>query len=802
MADLDPGQLREITSLAQEAQINYRDIALSIERAAAGQASLVAQTEVATKRQRALSSIAEKISEFTEKDFQSKQKQTAFFKEIDKLQVKRLGLEKQLKQVQELKKNATNEERKALTLIARGLKDSLLYTEELYENTRLIERKFRDIDRSSSWIESLSNLTRSIPLIGPAIEDIATSWRKASGYLNENKSNLEKTGIVLKSLSAIIAATLIRNVFKLNQDITEFARNTEITQKAANKATGEYRNLAREVKGLTAADLAGSAAAFSKELGVSVALSADLAKTGAILTKRFGVTADQAAKLQKLTLATNQDFETFTNGVIGSVEAYNALNKTAFSTSEIFQSISNLGAANTVSINRFKNGLVDAAVEAKKLGTTLKGIEGIQETLLNFEQSIAAELEAELLTGRQINLERARYYALTNDLEGLTREIANNVGSLAEFERMNYFAQVSTARTYGMQRDQLAEMLMQQEALEEIRKRGYKTEEDYTKELQAQLDKAKTREEREKIIQKFGDTELARRLAQVSAQERLNELQEKIATSLAERVIPALERVMNGLEKILRFFGGGSAGQGIENVATGVGLVAAAGVAVRAGQAVKKIKGRFTPPPPATPPPLATPPTPSPQGATIGRSYPSPNVTQAPTPPTGKWTWSQKLGRYQFRDVATGRLMSASGAPPMPSGAPPMPRPPSTGMFSRVLSRLRGSGGGRAGLITGGLMALGFGASAMSSEEGPETIAPRFTNTYKPGTPEYESMERVNATMAKYQKPQSGIADPYTAPIELLLKLYDVLSKVDTSNKEVARTVTEQTSYRYAVDGL
>lgn len=800
MADLTPDDLREITRLAQEAQINYRDMALSIERAAAGQASLAAQVAVAKERQTALSSIAKKISEFTEKDFQSKQKQAAFFKEIDKLQAKRVGLERQLNQVQALKKNATNEERRALTQIAKSLKDSLLYTEELYQNTRLIERKFRDIDRSSSWIESLSNLTRSIPLIGPAIEDIATSWRKASGYLNENKSNLEKTGIVLKSLSGIIAASLVRNVFKLNQDITEFARNTEITQKAANKATGEYRNLAREVKGLTAADLAGSATAFSKELGVSVALSADLAKTGAILTKRFGVTADQAAKLQKLTLATNQDFGTFANGIIGSVEAYNALNKTAFSTNEIFQSISNLGAANTVSINRFKNGLVDAAVEAKKLGTTLKGIEGIQETLLNFEQSIAAELEAELLTGRQINLERARYYALTNDLEGLTREIANNVGSLAEFEQMNYFAQVSTAKTYGMQRDQLAEMLMQQEALEEIRKRGYKTEEDYTKELQAQLDKAKTREEREKIIQKFGDTELARRLAQVSAQERLNELQEKIATSLAERVIPALERVMNGLEKILRFFGGGSAGQGIENVATGVGLVAGAGVAVKAGQAIKNIKGRIAPSSPAAPPtptptPSPTSPTVSPQGARVGRSYPAPNATQTPTSPTGKWTWSQKLGRYQFRDVATGRLMSTSGAPPMP-------RPPSTGMFSRVLSRLRGSGGGRAGLITGGLMALGFGASAMSSEEEPETIAPRLTNTYKPGTPEYETMERVNAKIAKYQKPQYGTADPFSASFELLFKLYDVLSKVDTSNKEVARTVTEQTSYRYAVEGL
>ena len=129
-----------------------------------------------------------------------------------------------------------------------------------------------------------------------------------------------------------------------------------------------------------------------------------------------------------------------------------------------------------------------------------------------------------------------------------------------------------------------------------------------------------------------------------------------------------------------------------------------------------------------------------------------------------------------------------------------MPKPPSTGMFSRVLSRVRG--GGRAGLITGGLMALGFGASAMSSEEEPETMTPRFTNPYKPGTSEYERIERIDATIAKYQKPQSGTADPYAAPFELLFKLYDVFNRVDASNREVARTVTEQTSYRYAVEGL
>ena len=49
---------------------------------------------------------------------------------------------------------------------------------------------------------------------------------------------------------------------------------------------------------------------------------------------------------------------------------------------------------------------------AKSFGMELDQIASASKSLLNFESSIGAELEAELLLGRQINLERARLYAL------------------------------------------------------------------------------------------------------------------------------------------------------------------------------------------------------------------------------------------------------------------------------------------------------------------------------------------------------------------------------------------------------
>ena len=138
MADFTPDDLREITDLAQQAEVRYREMQRAINDAARGQADLADQAGVAAKRQSDLAKIAKTISEFTEKDFQSKRRQTAFFKEIDKLQTRRLGLEKQLEAVQGLMANATADQQRALSKIAAHLTDSLEATEDLYKSAVLI----------------------------------------------------------------------------------------------------------------------------------------------------------------------------------------------------------------------------------------------------------------------------------------------------------------------------------------------------------------------------------------------------------------------------------------------------------------------------------------------------------------------------------------------------------------------------------------------------------------------------------------------------------------------------------------
>ena len=111
------------------------------------------------------------------------------------------------------------------------------------------------------------------------------------------------------------------------------------------------------------------------------------------------------------------------------------------------------------------NEIGKAVSVAKSLGLELGKVDGIASSILDFESSIEKELEAELLLGKEINLEKARTAALNNDLATLAEEIAEQAGSAAEFGAMNRIQQEALAAAVGMGREELGEMLFTQEQL-------------------------------------------------------------------------------------------------------------------------------------------------------------------------------------------------------------------------------------------------------------------------------------------------------------------------------------------------
>ena len=136
-------------------------------------------------------------------------------------------------------------------------------------------------------------------------------------------------------------------------------------------------------------------------------------------------------------------------------------------------------AGNMEAFARFSQGGADgmakAAIEAAKIGSSLGEVVKVAEKLIDFETSITSEFEAQVLTGKSLNLERARAAALQGDFATLTAEIQQQVGGLGNLQAMNVIQKDAIAGALGLSVSELTKIA-----------RGEATEDEDSPELKEQ----------------------------------------------------------------------------------------------------------------------------------------------------------------------------------------------------------------------------------------------------------------------------------------------------------------------------
>ena len=102
--------------------------------------------------------------------------------------------------------------------------------------------------------------------------------------------------------------------------------------------------------------------------------------------------------------------------------------------------------------------LFEAAVAARQFGLNIDSVAKAARSTLDFESSIAAEVEASVMLGKQLNLQKAREAALNKDLVGFQEEIKNQLGGIGKFTELNVFEQESLAKAVGMSVSEVAKL--------------------------------------------------------------------------------------------------------------------------------------------------------------------------------------------------------------------------------------------------------------------------------------------------------------------------------------------------------
>lgn len=177
----------------------------------------------------------------------------------------------------------------------------------------------------------------------------------------------------------------------------------------------------------------------------------------------MGLTADEAQNLGVYAKITGTSADAYRKSIAAGFQEYSKNNRSAVSLGATQKEVLNTSDSIRLSLGGSGKNIAEAANAALSLGTNLQGVENISKNLMNFESSIKAEMQAQLLTGKQLNLAKAREYALNNDLAGVANEIKRQGIDSAWWGRSNYIQQENMAKALGMSREEMAKMLIQQE---------------------------------------------------------------------------------------------------------------------------------------------------------------------------------------------------------------------------------------------------------------------------------------------------------------------------------------------------
>ena len=287
-------------------------------------------------------------------------------------------------------------------------------------------------------------------------------------------------GLLVKGIQMLVEA-----MFAADKQVTDIAKNFNISKDSARGVRDNFTKIAekagdfakiQEGNLLLQKEIVDANIKINDLLGTSVDLSKTRNQEGAAFvtqfanaTKFLALSDEEQKGLLDTTAATGKEIDDINTTILGTAKLRKLESGVLINERKILKDILTLNNANKLTIKGGAEGLANAAFAAAKLGSNLKTVEKVSDSLLQFEDSITSEIQAELLLGKEFNFEVARSAALFGDLETVANEVNKQIGSAADFTKMNVIQQNALAKTFGLQRDELADILVQQQNLNDTR---------------------------------------------------------------------------------------------------------------------------------------------------------------------------------------------------------------------------------------------------------------------------------------------------------------------------------------------
>ena len=319
------------------------------------------------------------------------------------------------------------------------------------------------------------------------LDDAAMSFRETTGFLASQTSQVE-TNVRMASRDLATFGVSAESANVAAQGLANAFGDTAI----ANKENIEYVSLMKENLGVATEDSVNLLQNFMGLGGMTSQVARETAGAAASLAKAAGVPLNKVMK-------------------------------------EVADASDNVRSLIRGSVD----GLIKGAIEAKRLGTSLEAVGRAAAGFLDFQSSVNDEMEASVLFGKDVNLQKARELSYAGDLKGLAKEQNRLLQEAGDVSKMDFFQRNGIAKALGMSVKEMDTMNAKQKEMNELR---IKSPELY-KQLTADLDTLdKTNET---VTEKYQKELKSQQIANVQ-KKLMNDIQ-SILTEISEILLPIVK---------------------------------------------------------------------------------------------------------------------------------------------------------------------------------------------------------------------------------------------------------------------
>jgi methylglyoxal synthase len=266
---------------------------------------------------------------------------------------------------------------------------------------------------------------------------------------------------------AVIKASLDRWI-ELDKAAGEFRKKTGFLV----NQTKELDKAAREVNvqmahlGVGISEAYAAAGALTEEFQVIGLVTKEAIANTAMVAANLGIGVAESAKFKGMFESIAESSGTTADGAIKSAAALAKMGGVA--PSAVMKDMASASGETLSFLAKSPMALMKAAVEARRLGTTVGALSKSARGFLNYQDSITSELEASALIGKALNFQEARAAAYAGDVVK-SRELAlKQIEKAGDFTKLNVYQQEALAKAAGMTVDEVIKQQNQQKLLAKL----------------------------------------------------------------------------------------------------------------------------------------------------------------------------------------------------------------------------------------------------------------------------------------------------------------------------------------------